>query len=76
MAVNTSRSNELFDRALGLLPGGVSSPVRAFRAVGGSPIFIAEAEGAYFTDVDGNRFELEDYTALDPKHQRIVELLL
>ncbi len=56
MAVNTSRSNELFDRALGLLPGGVSSPVRAFRAVGGSPIFIAEAEGAYFTDVDGNRF--------------------
>ncbi|MDP6930763.1 MAG: glutamate-1-semialdehyde 2,1-aminomutase [Planctomycetota bacterium] len=48
-----SISEELFARASQALPGGVSSPVRAFRAVGGTPVFIDRAEGAHFTDVDG-----------------------
>jgi glutamate-1-semialdehyde 2,1-aminomutase len=51
-----SRSNELFDRACGLMPGGVNSPVRAFRSVGGTPVFIDHASGATFTDVDGNEY--------------------
>ena len=52
----TSRSEELFAQALELLPGGVSSPVRAFGAVGGSPLFFERGEGAYLVDVDGNRY--------------------
>jgi glutamate-1-semialdehyde 2,1-aminomutase len=51
-----SRSAALFREALELLPGGVDSPVRAFRAVGGEPRFIAEAAGAYLVDVDGRRY--------------------
>ena len=51
-----ARSRELQARAAGLLPGGVDSPVRAFRAVGGDPPFVARAEGAYLWDVDGNRY--------------------
>ncbi|MGI8898302.1 MAG: glutamate-1-semialdehyde 2,1-aminomutase [Pyrinomonadaceae bacterium] len=47
------RSEELFARAVSLMPGGVNSPVRAFRAVGGSPRFIRSASGATITDVDG-----------------------
>ena len=54
--LNTRRSIELFAEALTLLPGGVDSPVRAFRAVGGQPLFIERGEGAYLYDVDGNRF--------------------
>ncbi|HZP90791.1 MAG TPA: glutamate-1-semialdehyde 2,1-aminomutase [Actinomycetota bacterium] len=50
------RSEELFERARRVIPGGVDSPVRAFGAVGGTPPFIAHAEGAYITDVDGNRY--------------------
>lgn len=50
------RSRNLFDRAQALLPGGVSSPARAFRAVGGQPLFIERGEGAFLVDVDGNRF--------------------
>ena len=50
------RSRELQARAAGLLPGGVDSPVRAFRAVGGDAPFVARAEGAYLWDVDGNRY--------------------
>ena len=56
MSRGRSRSEELFAEAVGLLPGGVSSPVRAFRAVGGSPLFIERGEGAYLVDVDGNRY--------------------
>ena len=52
----TTRSDALFAEALELLPGGVSSPVRAFRAVGGTPVFIERGEGAYLVDVDGNRY--------------------
>ena len=50
------RSRELQVRAAGLLPGGVDSPVRAFRAVGGDPPFVKRAQGAYLWDVDGNRY--------------------
>ena len=54
--MNTSRSAELFAEAQRLIPGGVNSPVRAFRAVGGVPRFIARGEGAYLYDVDGIRY--------------------
>jgi glutamate-1-semialdehyde 2,1-aminomutase len=50
------RSEELYAEAVRLMPGGVSSPVRAFRAVGGSPVFVESGEGAYLWDVDGNRY--------------------
>lgn len=53
------RSSQLFNEAQEYIPGGVNSPVRAFKAVGGTPIFVKEAKGAYLTDVDGNR--LIDY---------------
>ncbi|MGQ0604083.1 MAG: glutamate-1-semialdehyde 2,1-aminomutase [Anaerolineales bacterium] len=54
--MNIARSQQLFAEAQTLLPGGVDSPVRAFRAVGGQPLFIERGEGAYLYDVDGNRF--------------------
>ena len=54
--MNTDTSHALFTRALELLPGGVNSPVRAFRSVGGEPFFAKRAEGAYLIDVDGNRY--------------------
>jgi glutamate-1-semialdehyde 2,1-aminomutase len=50
------RSDELFARAKAVIPGGVSSPVRAFKAVGGTPLFVARAEGARFWDEDGRAF--------------------
>src|ERR671917_1406641 len=49
-------SEELFARAVGLMPGGVNSPVRAFRGVGGTPRFIADARGAQMTDADGRTY--------------------
>lgn len=51
-----TRSHSLFEEAQTLLPGGVNSPVRAFRGVGGSPIFIDHANGPYLYDADGNRY--------------------
>jgi len=54
--MKTRGSSRLFARAVDILPGGVDSPVRAFKAVGGSPLFIRRARGAYIEDVDGNRF--------------------
>ena len=54
--MRTTRSSELFARAVELLPGGVDSPVRAFKSVGASPIFIARAYGSRLRDVDGNEF--------------------
>jgi glutamate-1-semialdehyde 2,1-aminomutase len=51
-----TRSDELFDRAKAVIPGGVSSPVRAFKAVGGTPLFVARAEGARLWDEDGRSF--------------------
>jgi glutamate-1-semialdehyde 2,1-aminomutase len=53
---NTDRSAALFDRAAGVIPGGVNSPVRAFSAVGGTPRFIADASGCTLTDADGNEY--------------------
>ncbi len=55
-AFATTRSSELYHRALDLLPGGVNSPVRAMRAIGRDPIFIARGEGATIVDVDGNEY--------------------
>jgi glutamate-1-semialdehyde 2,1-aminomutase len=54
--MNFSKSEELFAAAQKVIPGGVNSPVRAFRAVGGQPLFIDFAEGPYMWDVDGNRY--------------------
>ncbi|MDE3229295.1 MAG: glutamate-1-semialdehyde 2,1-aminomutase [Chloroflexota bacterium] len=54
--MNLSRSEELFARARQVIPGGVNSPVRAFRAVGGQPVFIDHGAGAYLYDVDGNQY--------------------
>ena len=54
--MKTDRSHALFARASQLLPGGVNSPVRAFKSVGGEPFFAQRAEGAYLHDVDGNRY--------------------
>ncbi|HET9948062.1 MAG TPA: aminotransferase class III-fold pyridoxal phosphate-dependent enzyme, partial [Longimicrobiales bacterium] len=51
-----ARSRELFERALAAIPGGVNSPVRAFRSVGGTPVFFARGEGAWLHDVDGRRY--------------------
>jgi glutamate-1-semialdehyde 2,1-aminomutase len=60
MAPNTdtahSRNLTLFERAKQLIPGGVNSPVRAFKAVGGTPRFVQRAQGAYFWDADGQRY--------------------
>src|SRR6266581_9072077 len=50
------RSGELFARACAVAPGGVNSPVRAFGAVGGTPVFMASGRGAYLTDVDGREY--------------------
>ena len=49
-------NHELFQRAQGLMPGGVNSPVRAFKSVGGEPFFTARADGAYLWDVEGKRY--------------------
>ena len=54
-----SRSEALFAESLKYIPGGVNSPVRAFRAVGGTPFFVGRAKGSRIWDVDGN--ELIDY---------------
>ena len=51
-----TKSRDWFARARELLPGGVNSPVRAFRGVGGEPVFFQSGEGAWLTDVDGNRY--------------------
>ena len=73
------KSKALFEDALRVLPGGVDSPVRAFKAVGGQPLFIDRGEGAYLIDVDGNRYV--DYVLswgpliLGHAHPRIVSAL-
>ena len=52
----TSLNDVLFERAKAVIPGGVNSPVRAFRAVGGTPRFVQRAQGAYFWDADGKKY--------------------
>jgi glutamate-1-semialdehyde 2,1-aminomutase len=54
--MNRSKSEALFEKAKDYFPGGVNSPVRAFRSVGGTPLFIKKGKGAYIEDVDGNSF--------------------
>lgn len=54
--MRTERSSQLYERAQHLMPAGVNSPVRAFRAVGGSPFYVQTARGPYLIDVDGNRY--------------------
>lgn len=54
--MNISKSQQLFGRAQESIPGGVNSPVRAFKSVGGTPIFLQRAKGAYLYDVDGNEY--------------------
>lgn len=56
MTRSRTRSNELFAKAVQLMPGGVNSPVRAFGAVGGQPVFFRHGEGGELVDVDGNRY--------------------
>ncbi len=73
------RSDELFERAQRSIPGGVNSPVRAFRGVGGTPVFMASARGAFLTDADGR--ELIDYVGswgpmiLGHAHPEVVDAL-
>ncbi len=81
MNTNTERSTEeskkLFELAKKVIPGGVNSPVRAFKSVGGSPIFIESAKGAYLYDADGNRYI--DYIAswgpmiLGHAHEEVID---
>ena len=54
--MNYQRSSQLFAEAQTVIPGGVNSPVRAFKAVGGTPIFIKSAKGAYLIDEDNNQY--------------------
>ena len=63
-------NDELFDRGRAVIPGGVNSPVRAFRSVGGTPHFIARGEGAHVWDVEGNRFVdlVQSYGAIIAGH--------
>jgi len=74
-----TKSKELFNDAVNLMPGGVNSPVRAFRAVGGDPVFFASAKGPVLTDVDGEDYI--DYIGswgpfiLGHSHPRVVEAL-
>ena len=75
----TKNSDKLFQKALQLIPGGVNSPVRAFKSVGGSPLFIRKATGSKLWDVDGNEFI--DYVGswgpmiLGHAHPRILEAI-
>jgi glutamate-1-semialdehyde 2,1-aminomutase len=56
MIGDPTKSEEMFQRAKRVIPGGVNSPVRAFRSVGGTPRFISRGDGAYIWDVDGNKY--------------------
>ncbi|WP_308363861.1 MULTISPECIES: glutamate-1-semialdehyde 2,1-aminomutase [unclassified Microbulbifer] len=75
-----SKSEQLFAEAQQFIPGGVNSPVRAFRAVGGTPLFIERAEGAYLFDADGKRYI--DYVqswgpmVLGHAHPRVIEAVI
>jgi glutamate-1-semialdehyde 2,1-aminomutase len=77
MDINTS--SELFKRAQKFIPGGVNSPVRAFRSVGGTPLFIGKAKGSYLYDADGNKYI--DYIAswgpmiLGHAHEEVVKAI-
>jgi glutamate-1-semialdehyde 2,1-aminomutase len=77
--MNINKSRELFQRAQKTIPGGVNSPVRAFRSVGGTPLFIHKAKGSYLYDADGNKYI--DYIAswgpmiLGHAHEEVVKAI-
>lgn len=77
VAINTSRSQQLFERAQQVIPGGVNSPVRACKAVNSHPIFMSRADAAWMYDVDGNAYV--DYVGswgamiLGHQHPRVME---
>src|ERR1044072_3562106 len=77
--LDTTKSKKLFERAERVIPGGVNSPVRAFRAVGRTPLFIREASGCSIIDADGNSYT--DYVGswgpmiLGHAHPRIIETI-
>lgn len=77
--LDQGRSEQLFARAQTFIPGGVNSPVRAFRSVGGTPYFVERGEGAYVFDVDGNRYidYVQSYGAsiLGHAHPKVVEAI-
>ena len=56
--MDTSRSSQLFTQAQDYIPGGVNSPVRSFKSVGGTPLFIKRGQGSHIWDADGNEFEV------------------
>ena len=72
-------NESLFERACRVTPGGVNSPVRAFKAVGGTPYFVVRGDGAYVTDVEGNRYVdyVQSYGAsiLGHAHPKIIEAI-
>jgi glutamate-1-semialdehyde 2,1-aminomutase len=78
--MNTSTSDKLFDKAKQIIPGGVNSPVRAFKSVGRNPLFISKAKGSKIWDVDGN--EYIDYVGswgpmiLGHSHPQIIEAII
>jgi glutamate-1-semialdehyde 2,1-aminomutase len=77
--MDITKSKELFERAQKSIPGGVNSPVRAFRSVGGTPLFISKAKGSYLYDADGNKYI--DYIAswgpmiLGHAHEEVVKAI-
>src|SRR3974377_851450 len=72
-------NSALFERARRVTPGGVNSPVRAFRSVGGTPYFVARGDGAYVWDVEGRRYldYVQSYGAsiLGHAHPKVVEAI-
>ena len=80
MKIDLAKSQAAFERAKRLIPGGVNSPARAFGAVGGHPLFIDRAKGAYLFDLDGNRFI--DYIGswgpmiLGHAHEQVIESIV
>ena len=74
--MNRGRSETLYQEACQYIPGGVNSPVRAFQSVGGTPVFMQKGEGCYLTDVDGNRFQIEDLDKLSDREYRMLEMFL
>lgn len=77
--LNQTKSRALFERAKQVIPGGVNSPVRAFKSVGGTPVFMQKGDGAYLIDADGNRYI--DYIGswgpfiLGHNHPKVVEAI-
>ena len=77
--MNIDKSIELFQRAQQSIPGGVNSPVRAFKSVGGTPLFMSKAKGAYLYDADGNKYI--DYIAswgpmiLGHAHEEVIQAI-